>query len=56
MYLATNLDTFNNNEDEFAKDIPDADGKKVIQHHYKQNRNMHGKYVSHCGECEEKRL
>ena len=36
MYLATNRHTFNNTDDNsFDKDIPDADSKKIIQHHFK---------------------
>ena len=42
------LDVFNNNDDDsFDEDIPDADSKKVMQHHFKREINMHGKYVSY---------
>ena len=36
MYLATKCDTFHNNDDDSSdKVIPDADSKKVTQHHFK---------------------
>ena len=36
VYLATKWDTFNYTDDNsFDKDIPDADSKKIIQHHFK---------------------
>ena len=49
VYLATKLDTFNNNDaDTFDKCIPDADSKKVIQHHFQNKKiSMHGKYVTY---------
>ena len=48
MYLATKLDTFNNTDDtSFDKDIPDSDGKKIIQHHFTLKKNMRGKYMSY---------
>ena len=40
MYLATKRDTFNNTDDSsFDKDIPDADIKKTIQHHFKLKKH-----------------
>ena len=36
VYLATEWDTFRNSDDNsFDKHIPDADSKKIIQHHFK---------------------
>ena len=44
-YLATKLDTFNNNHDNsFDKDIPNADSQKV---HFEPKNIMYGKYVSY---------
>ena len=41
MYLATKLYTFNNTDDNsFGKDIPDAYGMKIIQHHFKLKKNV----------------
>ena len=41
MYLATKRDNFNNTDDNsFDKGIPDADTKKIIQHHFKL-KNKH---------------
>ena len=55
MYLVTNSDTFNNNDDDsFDKDIPDADSKKVTQHIFIIKTNMHGKYVSYVSRMREK--
>ena len=55
LYLATNWETFNNNDDvSFDKDIPDADGKKVIQRHFKLKKICMEDMWAMCGECEEK--
>ena len=41
MYLATKWDIFDNTDDNsFDKDIPDAESKKIIQHHFKLKKDM----------------
>ena len=39
---------YNNTDDNsLDKDIPDADSKKIIQHHFKLKKDMRGEYMSY---------
>ena len=47
---------YNNDDDSFDKDIPDADSKKVREYHFKLKKDMHGKHMSYvCVENVRKR-
>ena len=40
----------NTDDNSFDKNISDADSKKIIQHHFKLKKNMHGEYMSYVWE------